>query len=45
MSEKMWTRSMWLSIEIGRALVTTVINLAEQLLARPEGFTVIRLFS
>jgi len=45
MSEKMWTRSMWLNIGIGRALVTTVMNLAEQLLARPEGFAVIGLFS
>jgi len=36
---------MWLKKEIGRVLVTTVMNLAEQLLAPPKGFTVTGLFS
>jgi hypothetical protein len=43
--EKMWTKLIWLKIGIGRALVNTVMNLAEQLLASPEGFTVIGIFS
>jgi hypothetical protein len=41
----MWTRLMWLKIRVRRALVNTVMNLAEQLLVPPEGFTVTGLFS
>ena len=43
--EKIWTKLVWLKMGIGRALVNTVMNLAEQLLAPPEGFTVIGLFN
>ena len=43
--EKIWTRLVWLKIGIGRALVNTVMNLAEQLLVPPDGFTVTGLFN
>ena len=43
-NEKIWTRLTWFKTGIGRALVNTLMNLAEQLLAPPEGFTVIGLY-